>query len=167
MLTAIERQAILSCLTQLGTHAHDNELPLLAALIQTPVRHHRDPTAQYLGVRPLPVPDHIWADADSPVAGLQHAADDLLASSVRTQLAAAPEDLHLLAWVFMHTAATNHDVAAQVRIVEAVDIDDVVYRHTHGPGEADHTTTISSTSLAEDTVPVTVLRQLARDLRTG
>ena len=170
MLTAIARQAIIDCLTELGIYARDEQLPLLAALIQTPVLDHPDPTAQYLYVNPLPVPEQIWAQADSPVAGLRRAAADLHTSSVQTQLAAAPPDLHLVAWVFMYAEVISGDDnigAVPVRVIEAVDIDDLTYLHTRPPGELDGRTTIRTADTAEDSDQVAILRGLARDLRTS
>jgi hypothetical protein len=74
--------------------------------------------------------------ADSPVAGLRRAADDLHTSSVQTQLAAAPPDLHLVAWVFMYAdVITAGHRAVPARVIEAVDIDDLTYLHTRPPGD--------------------------------
>jgi hypothetical protein len=168
MLTAIARQAIIDCLTELGIHARDEQLPLLAAMIQTRVLDHPDRSAQYLYVNPLPVPEQIWAQADSPVAGLRRAADDLHTSSVQTQLAAAPPDLHLVAWVFMYAEViTDDDGAVPVRVIEAVDIDDRTYLHTRPPVELDGRTTIRTADAAEDSDQVAILRGLARELRTS
>jgi hypothetical protein len=169
MLTAIGRQAIIDCLNELGIRARDEQLPLLAAMIQTPVLDHPDRSAQYLYVNPLPVPEQIWAQADSPVAGLRRAAADLHTSPVQTQLAAAPPDLHLVAWVFMYAEVITDDNigAVPVRVIEAVDIDDRTYLHTHPPGELDGRTTIRTADAAEDSDQVAILRGLARDLRTS
>jgi hypothetical protein len=167
MLSAIARQAIIHCLTELGTHARDEQLPMLAALIQTPVLDHPDPTAQYLYVSPLPVPEEMGAQADSPVAGLPRAADDLRTSSVQTQLAIAPPDLPLVARVFMYADVITDDGPVPVRVIEAVDIDDLMYLHTRRPDEPDGNTTIHTADAAGDSDHVAILRALARDLRTS
>jgi hypothetical protein len=164
MLTAIERQAVIYCLNTLSTQALEEDLPLLAALIQTPVLDHPDPSAQYLGVRPLPVPEEICAHSDGPVAGLRQAAGDLRHSSVQAQLAAAPGDLQLLAWVFMHTDGSISSMP--VRVIEAVDIDDLTYRHTRLPDEPAGGITVGNADPAGDSDTIAILRGLARSLRT-
>ncbi len=174
MLTPIQRQAIAHCLTGIDLHAH-RSYPwpgpvLLAALRDTPVAGHPDPSARHLAVVPVPVPSTTWRHPDGPVEALGQVAADLHHPVIQASVALADETkVRLLAWAFMHaTRIDNTDpTSTQVRLVEAVDIDDTVYVLTHLPDQPHGEIAIHDA--ASDTGArrtVTLLRALARTIRT-
>lgn len=175
MLTPIQRQAIVHCLTGIDRHAH-HHYPwpgpmLLAALRETPVAGHPDPTARYVGVVPVPPPPNAPLDTDDPVQALREVATELLRPTNQAIAALAHQaDVQVLAWVFMHPIDIDDTDTApeQIRVVEAVDIDDTVYILTRLPHQPDGRVDIHQAA-SEAGIPdtITVLRALAQSFQTG
>lgn len=169
MLTQIQRRAIVHCLTGIDRHAH-RHYPwpgpqLLAALRETPVVGHPNPTARHVGVVPVPAPPGGWPCADDPVQTLRAVAADLLRSTNQAAIEQANKaDVRALAWAFMH--AIDVDDRHTARVVEAVDIDDTVYVVTHLPHQADGQIEIREVA-SDASIPetITVLRALVHGFR--
>lgn len=80
----------------------------------------------------------------------------------------APAGMWLLAWVFMHGDIVVDDELGpvQVRVIDAVDVDDRLYTLTRLPRTPSGTVTVKPASTSDDNGAVEVLRTLARSLRT-
>jgi hypothetical protein len=175
MLTPTQQQAIVRCLTGIDQHAH-HHYPwpgpmLLAALRETPVAGHPDPTARHLGVMPVPVPPSARQHTDDPVQALREVAADLHSPTNQAIVALADgTDVRVLAWTFMHAidVSGTDSASAQARVVEAADIDNTVYVLTHLPGQPDGQIGIHDAA-SDAAIPetLTVLRALAHSFRTG
>jgi hypothetical protein len=140
VLSDIQQQAIVRCLNDLDNNTQRTypwpRPALLAVLREIPVAGHPDPTARFLGVNLLPVPDEIWEHPDGLIAGLGQARTDLNTPAIRAGLATAPAaGKRILAWVFMHADLIVDDELGplQVRFIDAVDIDDRSYILTRLP----------------------------------
>lgn len=172
MLTDIQRQAIIRCLTDidaLAARAHPHPVPnLLAVLVDRSVPGHPRPGARRLGVNPLPVPPHAWNNPDGPVAVLRTVGAALRSPVVQAMLTAATGHLRLLACVFLHTDVVIDDDLGpqQVRFIDAVDIDDQTYILTRLPGTPAGAVTVHPPGASDDSGAVEALRAMARDLRT-
>lgn len=173
MLSSIQREAIVRCLTGIDLHAqHQYRWPgptMLAVLRETPVAGHPDATARHLGVVPAPVPPATWRHPDGTVAALRQVAADLHHPVIQATVSAATDtDVRLLAWTFLHTPVL--DVAdlgtIQVRQVEAVDIDDTVHVLTHLPDRPDGLISIHDVEQAGAPESILLLRALAHTIRT-
>jgi hypothetical protein len=172
MLTDIQQQAVIRCLTGIDEHAQSvfpELVPnLLAVLIEQPVPGHPDPTARHLGVNPAPVSPEAWDDPDGPVAALRKVSADLYDPVIQARLATATGDVRVLAWVFLHTDMIIDDELGpqQVRYIDAVDIDDRTYILTRLPGTPAGTVTVYAPGASDASGSVEILRSLARNLRT-
>jgi hypothetical protein len=175
MLSDIQQEAIIRCLTDLDRHTQHTDPwpgpPLLAAVCEEPVVGHPDPTARGVWVSPLPVPDEIWDHPDGPIAALRQASNDLNTPDVQAQLVDVPAaaGIRILAWVFRHSDITIVEDFGpqQVRFLDAVDIDDRSYILIHLPGHATGDVTVYVPGATDDNGAIELLRTLARDLRTG
>jgi hypothetical protein len=173
MLTALQQQAIIGCLSEMDNHAQRTTAwpgpYLLATLRETPIVGHPDPSARWLGVHSVPVPQHEWEHPDGPIAGLRQASIDLHHPAIQAKLIIAPAaGMLLLAWVFMHGDIVIDDELGpvQVRVIDAVDVDDRLYTLTRLPGTPSGTVTVKPAGTSDGNGAVEVLRILARNLRT-
>lgn len=174
MLSDIQQQAIIRCLTDLDNYTQRTYPwpgpPLLAVLRETPVAGHPNPTARSVGVNPAPVPDEVWDHPDGLIAALRQAVNDLNTPTIRAKFATAAETkIRVLAWVFMHADTVIDDELGplQARFVYAVDIDDRSYILTRLPQQPAAGVTVYGAGASDDSGAIDILRTLARDLRTG
>jgi hypothetical protein len=175
MVSHPQQQAITHCLTGIDLHAHHNyPWPgpvLLAALRDTPVPGHPDPTARHLGVAPVPVPPATWQHPDGPVAALRQVTADLHHPVIQATVSlASPANVRVLAWVFMRATVIDDEELGtiQVRFVDAVDIDDTAYVLTHLPNQPHGLIAVHDASTDHSTTDtIAVLRALAATIRTN
>jgi len=173
MLTDIQQQAIVRCLTGLDLRAqntHPWPAPtLLAVLIESPILEHLHPAARRLGVVAAPFPTETWDHPDGPVAALREVAAAAQDPVIQARLAAVTGDVRLLAWAFQHNDVIIHDELGprHVRYIDAVDLDDRTYILTRLPGTPTGAVTVYAPGATDDSGAIEVLRTLARTLRTG
>ncbi|MDG4795037.1 hypothetical protein [Micromonospora sp. WMMD1082] len=170
MLTDMQQQAIVRCLTFLDEGAHSvycEPAPnLVAVLIERPLPGH--PTARHLVPYPAPVPPKVWDDPDGPVAALRKVSNALHDPVIQAIFATVTGDVRALAWVFLHTDTIIDDELGpqQVRYIDAVDIDDRTYVLTRLPEEPAGVVTVYASGASDASGAVEILRSLARILRT-
>ncbi|MDT4993758.1 MAG: hypothetical protein QOH97_3650 [Actinoplanes sp.] len=172
MLTEIQQQAIIHCLTGIDTHTQRTHAwpgpNLLAVLCETPVPGHPDPTARRLSVNPAPVAPGAWHHPDGPIAALREEVAALHNPVILARLATATGNRRLQAWVFMHTDVVIDDESGpqQVRYIDAVDLDDRTYILTRLPRTPTGLVTVHAPGETDNSGVIQILRALARNLRT-